>query len=74
MSEDKKNKTRCTKKYRFSAIEVAEIAEVSESYVKKIRLGDYYNSEKARQVIQIDKVLDEGSNKLLKEIENVIKF
>lgn len=75
MSKDKNKKTRCTKNYRLNAREVAELADCSESYVKKLRAGIVdKNSPLARRVIAIDLMAEDGSNLLIKEIERIVKI
>jgi len=73
MTKDKNNKSRCTKKYRLSAPEVAEMAGCSVSYVKQLRCGAVNNkSAMARQVIAIDLLANDGGNALVKEIERIV--
>lgn len=75
MHEDNIKKSRCTKHYRFTAREVAQAVGVSESYVKKVRAGLVAtNSHKSQQIIEIDTVLEYKSNKLLQEVERVVKI
>jgi predicted transcriptional regulator len=74
MSKYRNKKSRSTKRhYRYTSKEVAELANVSVSYVKKIRAGVVdLKSHKAQQVLHIDEVLYDGSNKLLKEVERIL--
>jgi len=73
MTKDKNKKTRSTKNYRLTAAEVAEMAGVSESYVKKIRAG-LVNKDTplARQVLAVDLLANDGTNALIKEIERLV--
>lgn len=75
MAKDKNKKTTCTKKkYRYTALEVAEMAECSESYVKKIRSAKVsLTPSKAQKVLAIDTVLHDSSNALLDEISRIVK-
>jgi len=75
MHKDKINKTKSTKKiYRYTSEEVANMANCSVSYVKKLRAGiAEQNTDKARMVIAIDDLLMDGSNKLLEEVERILK-
>ena len=73
MDKDKIKKTKSTKKYRYTATEVAEKAKCSVSYVKQIRCGAVdMKSDKARLVLAIDDFLIEGNNKLLEEVERIL--
>ena len=73
MAKDNQTKTRSTKKYRYTAAEVAELTNVSESYVKKLRSCDKLgNSPTARMVLVADQLLGDSSNKLLLEVDRVL--
>lgn len=75
MNKDKNKKTRCTKNYRLTASEVADIAGCSVSYVKKLRTGLVdQKSPLAQRVIAVDVLAEDGSNLLIKEIERIIKI
>lgn len=76
MSKDKVKKSKSTKKkYRYTSEEVAEMANCSVSYVKQIRCGAVdMKSDKARLVLAIDDILIEGNNKLLTEVERILKL
>lgn len=73
MTKDKNKKTRSPKNYRLTATEVAEMAGVSVSYVKKIRAG-LVNKDTplARQVLAVDLLANDGTNALIKEIERLV--
>lgn len=75
MSKDRKNKSRSTKKYyRYTAHEVANLAGVSEGYVRKIRARIVEaKSDKAQKVLAIDDILYDGSTKLLNEVERILR-
>ena len=77
MNKNTDKKTRCTKRvrhyYRYTAKEVAELAKASESYVKQLRLGVVNtNTHKAQQVLAIDELLYDGSNRLLAEVDRIL--
>lgn len=73
MNEDKNKITRCTKKYRLTASEVADMVGCSISYVKQLRVGAVNNkSAMARQVIAVDLLANDGGNALVKEIERIV--
>lgn len=74
MSKYKRNKTKSPRNlYRYSSEEVANMAHCSISYVKKIRNGIVdLHTHKAQLVINIDAILEEGSNKLLEEVERIL--
>lgn len=75
MIKYKNKKTRCTKIYRFTAKEIADIAGISESYVKKIRLNpSIHTSSQAQQIIAIDETLQDGSDKLINEIKRIVQL
>jgi hypothetical protein len=73
MAKDKNKKTRCPKKYRLTAQEVAEMVGCSVSYVKQLRVGAVNNaSPLARQVLAVDLLAKDGGNALVKEIERIV--
>jgi len=77
MSKNTEKKTRRTKKarhsYRYTAKEVATIAKVSVSYVNQLRLSMVNtNTHKAQQVLAIDELLYDGSNRLLAEVDRIL--
>lgn len=75
MAKDNQNKTRCTKIYRYTSQEVAEMAGCSESLVKKVRAGSVKVHSHMTQKIQLlDDVLQDANNKLIKEVENLIRI
>lgn len=72
MNQDKTEGNK--KRYRHTAEEVAGLCSVSESYVKKIRQQRVpLETPKAQQVMLVDEVLYDGSTKLLKAVENLLK-
>jgi len=74
-TKDTNNKSTCTKnKYRYTAEEVAKIAGVSASYVNKIRQKTVdLKALKAQEVLIIDQTLYDGSTKLLREVERIMR-
>lgn len=69
-------KTTSTKNiYRFTSREVADLVGCSESYVKQIRAGMIGNltTKKAQEVLLVDEVLDDNSNKLLHAVSRLLK-
>lgn len=73
MIKDKNKKSRCPKKYRLTASEVAEIVGCSVSYVKQLRCGAVAkSSEMAREVLAVDLLAEDGTNHLIKEIERIV--
>lgn len=73
IDKDNQQKTRCTKRYRYTAKELADLTGVSESYVKKLRAGDANkDSDTARLIVAADVLLGQGSDKLLEELERVL--
>lgn len=75
MHKDKNKKTRCTKNYRLTASEVADLAGCSVSYVKKLRAGLVdQKSPLAQRVLAVDMMAEDGSNLLIKEIERIVKL
>lgn len=75
MIKDKRNKSRCTKKYQLTASQVADMAGCSESYVKKLRanLVDT-KSQLAKRVLGIDSIAEDGKSLLIQEIERIVKL
>lgn len=76
MAKYTKQKSRCPKKYDFTAKEVSALAGCSVSTVKQIRTCNYPNmkSPLALRVIAIDKIANNSKSLLIKEIEKVVKL
>lgn len=75
MSKDTKLKTRCPKKYALKESEVASIAGVSVSYVKKLRAATV-NTEtpQAQRVLTIDELANQNKSNLIQEIKRIVNF
>ena len=75
MIKYKNKKSRCTKKYQLTALEVADIAGCSVSYVKKLRAELVDNkSNLAKKVIDIDRIANDGKSLLIQEVERIVKL
>jgi hypothetical protein len=78
MQTEDKIKTNCNQNNHTSIVPIparvtALLTGVSESYVKKIRIGNREDhSEKAQAVRLCDSLLTEGSGVLLKEVQRVL--
>lgn len=61
------------KKRRYSARELAELLNVSESYVKQLRTGGQdTKSPKAQQVMALDEYLEDKSEQLLEATDKIL--
>ncbi|MDM8176875.1 hypothetical protein QT327_21410 [Olivibacter sp. 47] len=78
MSEFTNINSTCTKnqkKYRMTAEQVAALVPCSVSYVNKIRQGTREdNSPKAKLVREIDLITNEGTNKLIEAVKQIVKL
>lgn len=73
MIKDTTKKTRCPKKYALTESELANLAQCSVSYVKKIREGKCeINSALAKRVVAIDEIAETNKDLLISEIERII--
>lgn len=69
------SKTTCTKKNRYAITshEAAKLAGCSESYVRKIRRGIVdTNTDKARLVLEIDALANEGLKSMIDQISKLM--
>ena len=77
MHEDTNKKTRCPKNNIFTAAEVATLAGVSESYVKKVRTNSPVidlASERSMRIIEIDQIASDTKSLLFEEIKKAVNL
>ena len=73
LSKSSNKKSRSTKRYRYTAAEVAKVNNVSESMVNQLRAGLIdATTPKSQMVIASDYLLNESADKVLNEVDKTI--
>lgn len=71
-------KTKCRKKYMLEAKEVADVANVSESYVKQVRTADSsgvsLSGEKAKIIKAIDIASAQNKSLFIQKLKQIVNI